>query len=98
MTPAPVAVARNIKSVVVDSCYSFLLHLANAAVLAISIRLSGVSFSALALPPFNPPLCPIALASKTGLGLGSIYPVASWTTLSAVILKSCSFFFLISLG
>ena len=47
---------------------SYLPHLACAAFLAISTRLSGVSLAALATPPFNPPRCPRALKSMAGLG------------------------------
>ncbi|MGO8945074.1 MAG: hypothetical protein ACLQJ7_15545, partial [Syntrophobacteraceae bacterium] len=41
----------------------FLLHLAFAAFLAISLRCSGVSFSALALPPLRPPRLPSSTAA-----------------------------------
>jgi hypothetical protein len=36
-------------------------HLARAALLALALRSSGVIFAALAIPPFLPPLLPIAL-------------------------------------
>jgi len=58
-----------------------------AAFLAIAFRLAGLSLSALALPPFNPPLRPSStaagfLVSGSVPGLGSS-PVAMRSTLAA---------------
>ena len=54
--------------------WAFSPHLALAAFLAISFRCSGVSFSALALPPFTPPKRPRATA--WGLRVSSLAGVS----------------------
>ncbi|MGD0209793.1 MAG: hypothetical protein ABSC14_02290 [Desulfomonilia bacterium] len=63
--------------------YEDFFHLAFAAFSAISLRFFGDSFSALALPPFNPPKRPNATAAGffPGGALASslICPVASAT-------------------
>jgi hypothetical protein len=46
-----------------SSCWRFLAHLASAAFLAISLRRSGDSFSARALPPLLAPSFPSATAA-----------------------------------
>lgn len=79
----------------------YLPQRALAAFLADSLRCSGVSLLALALPPFRPPKRPRATAaaclSTEDSGVASFTsdsdcPVASWTTLKAVTLKSWSRF------
>jgi hypothetical protein len=86
-------------------CYSelgfFFPQRAAAAFLAISARLRGESFSARALPPFDPPSLPSATAagffddsrrpapSMTAAPLSSEdRPVASWTIAKAIWLMS----------
>ena len=77
---------------------------ATAARRAISLRCSGLSFSALAFPPFFPPFFPPNLPSLTasgflpsgigGSGPSSVSSVTSWTIRKALTAKSWSFFFL----
>lgn len=76
--------------------FSFLLaHRACAAFFAISFRLFGESFSALALPPCKPPKRPRATAagffSLSG-SFGGACPVASCMIENASEFKSLGFF------
>lgn len=74
--------------------YVLPLHRACAAFFAISLRCSGVSFRALASPPFLPPNRPRATAagffSRSDRD-DAFSPVASWTMLAARRLMSLGF-------
>ena len=75
--------------------YSSFFHLALAALRAISLRCSGVSFLALAGPPFKPPRRPKATAAgffMEGSCVGLSF-VASSTILVANKFRSVGLFF-----
>jgi hypothetical protein len=88
----PVRIRSTPPTQLISSSYDLPSHRAEAAFLAISLRCSGVSESALAFPPFSPPSRP----SVTALGFlfgsaGSCFgisPMAFWNTSYAIWLKS----------
>ena len=70
----------------------FFPHLAFAAFFAAALRCFGVSFSARALPPFNPPSRPSATAAgflPASLSSRGASPVSCWTMENARSLRSC---------
>ena len=85
-----------------EPVYLELRHRASAAFLAICFRFRGERLSALAFPPFIPPILPSATACGFFLAFGSssgdpssFSPIACSTTRLATVMKSCSLVFLL---